>query len=148
VSSPTRRRTLVVANRTASTTRLLDEIERRAAAEPTDFVLLVPSARKGDWTLDEAVTALRRAARGGERRLTPHVEGIAGGEDPFEAVKAALAEQRYDDVLISTLSRRTSEWLRRDLPRRVEQLGVPVTVIMQRKPSRLSVDNTMIGGMS
>src|SRR5690349_21073804 len=108
MSSQPRHRTLVVANRTASTERLLDEIERRAAAEPTDFVLLVPSGRRRDWTLDEALAAVRRAAAGEDRHGISHVEAIAGDADPFEAVKAALSEQQFDDVLISTLSRRTS----------------------------------------
>src|SRR3954451_14990754 len=144
MSSAPRRRTLVVANRTASTERLLVEIERRAAAQPTDFVLLVPSGRSRDWTLDEALEALRRAARGEDRHGISHVEAIAGDEDPFEAVKAALSDREFEDVLISTLSRRTSEWLRRDLPRQVMQLGVPVTVITQPHQPRLTVENTMI----
>src|SRR3954470_17303742 len=112
-----RRRTLVVANRTASTERLLDEIQRRAVVHPTDFVLLVPSGRRRDWTLDEALDALRRAARGEDRHGISHVEAIAGDEDPFQAVMAALSEREFDDVLISTLSRRTSEWLAREPPR-------------------------------
>lgn len=59
------------------------------------------------------------------------MEGIIGGADPFEWVKRALDEGDYDDVVMSTLHKRVSEWLRRDLPRRVQRLGVPVTVISQ-----------------
>ena len=51
------------------------------------------------------------------------------GEDPFDAIRWAVAERQPDEILISTLSRRTSRWLRRDLPHRVEQLGVPVSVV-------------------
>jgi hypothetical protein len=121
----TPRRTLIVANRTAATPQLLNEVERRASERPTRFSLLIPdvgSKQHADWTLERAVALLERAAGA-------PVEGLLGGKDPFDSVKRALDEGHFDEVLISTLPRRTSEWLRRDLPRRVEQLGVPVTVI-------------------
>jgi hypothetical protein len=125
------RRTLIVANRTAATEVLAQEVSDRATERPTEFTLLIPAIRTKqlDWTLDEALKSLRRAASGPHGLLTPHVEGRTGGKDVFESVKEALAEGQFDDVIISTLPQRTSEWLRRDLPRRVEALGVPVKVI-------------------
>ena len=44
-------------------------------------------------------------------------------------MRQALADGNYDRVIISTLPRRVSKWLRRDLPKRVAALGVPVDVI-------------------
>jgi hypothetical protein len=141
------RRTLVVANRTAATPLLLDEIRRRAVKQPTTFVLLRPtvsSKSAHDWTLEEAVKALRKAASGPTRQLTVHVEGGDGGPDAFEAVKEALADGGFDDVIVSTLSKRTSEWLRRDLPRRIEALDVPVTVITQPSGKRRPTNEAML----
>ena len=147
MQSARRHRTLVVANRTAATPLLLDEIQRRAVAQPTSFVLLRPtvSSKNGsDWTLADAVKALRRAASGPTRQLPIHVEGLEGGPDAFEAVKQALADGDFDDVIISTLPKRTSTWLRRDLPRRVEALNVPVTVITQPSGKRLAANEAML----
>jgi hypothetical protein len=119
------RRILVVANRTASTPLLLDAVRQRAQEGPCTFALLIPNEpRKGgaDWTLETARPLLERAARG-------PVEGIVGAADPFEAVEAALQDPGFDEVIVSTLPKRVSEWLRRDLPHRIEKLGVPVTTI-------------------
>jgi hypothetical protein len=115
---------LVVANRTAATPTLLDEVKRVAAEGPTEFSLLIPDSpgTHTDWTLELALPLMERAAKN-------KVEGLTGEEDPFEAVRGVLAEGQYDLVMISTLPRRVSQWLRRDLPRRVEGLGVPVQVI-------------------
>jgi hypothetical protein len=115
------RRILVVANRTAATPLLLEAVRRRASEGPATFVLLIPDEpRKGgaDWTVDTAVPLLERASEG-------PVEGIVGEADPFEAIRSALQDPGFDEVIISTLPRLVSEWLRRDLPGRVQKLGCP-----------------------
>src|SRR3954468_9978321 len=112
MQSGQQRRTLVVANRTAATPLLLEEIRRRAVKQPTTFLLLRPtssSKHAHDWTLEEATKALRRAASGPTRQLTVDVEGHDGGPDAFEAVKQALADDAFDDVIVSTLPKKTSE---------------------------------------
>ena len=120
------RRVLIVANRTAATPHLLDAVSRYAREQPTTFTLLIPDASRSehsDWTLELALPMLERAAGGRVHSITD----TSG--DPFDAVRTALAAGAYDRVLISTLPRRISKWLRRDLPKRVEALGVPVDVV-------------------
>jgi hypothetical protein len=137
------RRVLIVANRTAATPTLLDHVKRLAKERPTAFSLLIPDAPKSehtDWTMELALPLLEGAAGG-------PVEGLTGEADPFEAIRRAVADGDFDEIVISPLPRRVSKWLRRDLPRRVESLGLPVTVVTPERERLQHKVATGAGGM-
>ena len=119
---------LVVASKTASSDRLMREIEARAAAEGCRFTLLIPDAgdrERAERMLQMVLPQMRRAAG------TP-VKGLVDGPDPFESVQRAVQGGSFDEIIVSTLPRRVSKWLRRDLITRVEGLGLPVTPVIAK----------------
>ena len=125
-------RILVVANRTASTPVLLDEIGRRARAAPCRFGLLIPDAptRKApDWTLQDAIPLL-------EREVQSRVLGVAGGPDTFAR---AVQEEGFDEIIVSTLLAKRSRWRRRDLVREIAELGLPVTAVVVPRKSLIDL---------
>ena len=132
-------RVLIVANRTAATPALIYRVRERAQREACEFTLLVPAlpdvldpeeeARK---TLELALPLLEDAASG-------TVNGAVGPSDAYRAVEQTLAGEHFDEVIISTLPQRVSAWLKRDLPNRVQRLGVPVTVVRARERPHAAV---------
>ena len=119
---------LVVAHRTATSARLMKEVEARAASGACRFTLLIPDSadrEKAERTLREALPLMTRAA-------SAPVEGLVGGPDPFEAVQNVVREGDFDEIIVSTLHARVSKWLRRDLITRVEGLGLPVTAVIHK----------------
>jgi hypothetical protein len=128
VESSTPRRVLIVAYRTAATPALLEAVRERAARAPVRFTLLVPRPY-WDPDTEEAALTLELALPLLDQAADDRVKGLVGDPDPLVAVQDALAREPFDEVIVSTLPARVSHWLRRDLPSRVEQLGLPVTVV-------------------
>jgi hypothetical protein len=125
---------LIVANQTVGGQKLLDLVRAKAReGDDVQFVLVVPMDRPphGGVIYNEAVR------HGAEVRLSLarqfmaqegiDLSGEVGDEDPYTAAMDGIAIHRPDEVIISTLPRTASGWLRRDLVERVEESsGLPV----------------------
>jgi hypothetical protein len=126
---------LIVAHRTAATPLLLNAVRARAARSECSFTLLVPrpywdpDTEEAEATLELAIPLIEEAAGG-------HVDGLIGDSDPYVAVREVVPRLGIDEIIVSTLPVRVSRWLRRDLPHRVEEFGLPVTVVTAQQSDR------------
>jgi hypothetical protein len=76
-----------------------------------------------------AVPLLEHAAGG-------QVEAVIGDSDPVEAVRQLIDSTDVDEIILSTLPQRVSHWLRRDVPSRLQSIGIPVTVVTAEQAAR------------
>ena len=136
-SSQSAARVLVVAYRTAATPALLEAVRERAQRGPAKFTLLVPNAAPGlhkvvdpeDQHAGEAQSVLDRAVPALSDAAGTQVEGIVGSTDPIAAIEDAINLRGFDEVIISTLPKKISHWLKLDLPSKVTGMGLPVTTV-------------------
>ena len=77
---------------------------------------------EAEETLELALPLLEKAAGG-------PVEGIVGDPEPLAAIQDAVNLHGFDELIISTLPKRFSRWLRLDLPHKAAGLGLPVTTV-------------------
>jgi len=130
-------RVLVVAHKTAATQPLLDAVRDRAQRGQATFTLLVPNTTHGlhkvvdpeDQGGGEANGVIERALPSLTEAAGAPVEGIVGDPDPVAAVQDAINLRGFDEVIISTLPSKLSQWLRLDLPSKVSGMGLPVTTV-------------------
>ena len=134
-------RVLVVANRTADSDELVQAMHERAALGPARFTLVVPATPHGlAWAADMSagIPEARRQMSAAQARLMD--EGLwiddirLGSPDPLAAVHDAVNFQSFADVIVCTLPRRVSRWLKLCLPHRVQRsTGLPVTHIVAQR---------------
>ena len=125
MSEAATRQVLVVANLTESAPHLLAEVER-CARDACEFTLMVPPERHPDapdWTPDDALRLVRGAAKGRSVTL------VECGADAAATIGDLVEGGACDRILLSTPAEHHPHWHRHSLPKRIEKLGVPVTVI-------------------
>lgn len=141
-------RVLLVANRTAANTALLDAVRTRALRGFVEFHLVMPATPQGLHRVADPDVAGRRAARERLARALPllsaaagkDVTGHVGDTNPLAAVADALNLEGFDEIIVSTLPWRLSRWLRVDLPSKLRGLGVPVRHVTGSVTERLHDD--------
>jgi GABA permease len=127
---------LVVANQTLRQPELAEKIKACIEAGPCEFYLLVPATRAHEpvrWTPADAVALARRRLDGALTRfraLGVEVFGEVGDPSPVVAIGAVLRRRSFDALLLSTLPVGPSQWLRHDVPARIERLfNIPVELV-------------------
>lgn len=138
---------LVVANRTLQGLALERALLERSGGRAVRFHVVVPATPLDDQLAD--LLASEHVARHGEdggfviarRRLADaerhfnslglEATGEVGDPDPCTAVlDACRSQQVVREVIVSTLARGRSRWLRDGLPRRLRrELDVPIEVV-------------------
>jgi hypothetical protein len=125
---------LVVANRTAGSDELLEALRERAARGPATFHLVVPATARGvSWVADmnAGTTDAEHDLEGALERLRAaglEIDGQIGDPDPVAAVQDAANQGSYDEMIVSTLHKHVSKWLKLDLPSKAAHAtGLPVT---------------------
>jgi hypothetical protein len=130
---------LVVANRTAGSDELLRALRERAEQGPASFHLVVPATARGvSWVADmnAGTDAAEHDLDGALERLRGaglDIDGEIGDPDPVAAVQDAANQHSYDEVIVSTLHKHVSKWLKLDLPSKAAHAtGLPVTHVEAR----------------
>jgi hypothetical protein len=138
---------LVVAGKSADYPGLVDALRLHRHGVATSFTLLVPAVPQGfAWATDmhsgwpAAAGRAERAARRMRAAGLDLEEAIVGDPDPFAAVGDVVHARRFDEILVATLPRGVSSWLRIGLPARLGRVtDLPITRICVDRPGRANV---------
>lgn len=145
------RHLLVVANETLAGEELLEAVRARAGEGVLVTVIAPVNAPREGYVVYENT---RRASAGRrlDRTLTSFREaGIAADghvvdHDPLTAVKDAIAQERPDEVIVSTHPDAKSGWRRRSLIDEIRKAAgeIPVEHVVSDVASRTGVENVLV----
>ena len=127
--------TLVVANRTANSEQLLEQLKAMGPGEGARerlFIFVIPieggdglAARAARARLDQVLDRARAAGL--------VAAGMTGDPDPYTAAMNGVGFFHIDDIVVSTLPETRSGWLRADLIERLRKAAnKPVTHIVDQ----------------
>src|SRR5437016_2787070 len=123
-------RYLVIAHQTASSQPLIEAVRSLASGYANaEFVLLVQATRVEHlltWTKGESREIARHAGETARRRLSAagvRVTAVRVGDpSPLQSIDDQLRDDpAYDALIVSTLPRRASRWLRGDVCSQAER---------------------------
>lgn len=139
------RRYLIVANQTLGGAHLVEEVRARLGSGRCEFFVLVPAAfPHGAAAQTEGAARVPAQARLDEALAWLRSEGAAadgavGDHVPLYAIQDRLRQDRFDEIILSTLPTGPSRWLRQDLPSRLRRATrIPVTHIVAREPAAIT----------
>jgi hypothetical protein len=131
------RRYLVVANQTLGGEHLTQKVKELLAEGTCRFHVLVPATIPADhavYTEGEAVALAQARLDDALKRfrdMGAEADGEVGDANPLEAIGDALRDEKFDEIVLSTLPVGASRWLKQDLPHRVERsFELPVVHIV------------------
>ncbi len=141
-----RHNALVVAGRSADSPGLIEGLRVHHGGARTRFTLLVPAGPHGfgsaadngaGW--EEAMARAERAAAAMRGSGLELAEAIVGDPDPYAAGGDELPTRRFDELIVVTLPRGVSSWLKVGLPGPLRRLTeAPISSLTVDRPGRAS----------
>jgi hypothetical protein len=134
-----KRNILVVANVTATSDELVQALRDRAVREAVSVELIIPATPFGggkEAANEQLSLALELLQQAGVES-----QGTVGHADPIVAVTDSWDPRRHDEIIVSTLPMRLSQWLHAGLPERISRAtGAPVMHVVSQ-PEKAAVES-------
>jgi hypothetical protein len=127
---------MVLANRTAAATELIDALLHRAERGPVVATLVLPADGPGREARAAAQVRLDAALERWRAAGIERCDGVVCDASPLEALTEVWDPMRHDEAIVCTLPGESSRWIRSDLPHSVARYtGVSVLHVVARDPA-------------
>jgi hypothetical protein len=136
--------TLVIATQTVNAPDLVRHLVELHEEQPHRFTFISPAS--GEITREEVCDRLAATMAALYRVEADATGQPMGGSEPFAAVRNAIEHYRVDDILVSTLAGRQSQWLAGGLIERIEEItDDPVTHFESGSGARTTAAPVTVG---